>query len=138
MIETKFFEIRDKGTMMPIMVNKVWRNRESDPDSHWLLGKAGFGSEPCYIMTILTSMKCEYNPFEWEDRRTLYNAHRFLCDSFEFLSDGQVIDVEYILQETDEPKQSERQSYQEAVNWLEEKVASGEIKTITLNNGETK
>jgi len=42
----------------------------------------------------------------WEDR-TMYNAHKFIQANFEKLSDGDVIDVEFILGETQKKKTAE-------------------------------
>jgi hypothetical protein len=48
-----------------------------------------------------------YDPYDWNDR-TMQTAHNYIAKNFDDLSNGDVVDVEYILEETDEPKISER------------------------------
>lgn len=51
-------------------------------------------------------MACS-DPHEWGDR-TNANAHMHIIQNWDVLSSGDVVDVEYILKETTEPKKSER------------------------------
>jgi hypothetical protein len=47
-------------------------------------------------------------------QRTMRQAHLYITAHFDELSDGQVIDIEWILKETSKPKVSERLTLQEA------------------------
>ena len=51
-----------------------------------------------------------YDPFAWgSDTRTYQVAHQYIIDHFDELESGAVVDVEFILKETTEPKKSERE-----------------------------
>jgi hypothetical protein len=107
---TKTFEIRDRLTFLPALAIRLEPGSEAD---RFILGRAGFGtssdSQGVFILLIkLTDNKTEYGSAEWNDR-TMTVAHRFIDANFDDLESGSVIDVEYILGETKEPKKSERQ-----------------------------
>lgn len=101
-METKLFEIRDRMTFIPAMAVRI--SGADDP----LLWRAGFAiSEITSVILIhLTRDQCHYDPFQWGDR-TVYTAHRFIEREWSSLKNGAVVDVEYILNESDTPKQSE-------------------------------
>ncbi len=104
-METKLFELRDKGTFIPIACMSC----ESDADQErWLLRRAGFGPDNRLIQLISFNRKqTAYDCYDWSDR-TYQTAHRYIQKNWDSLKNGQVIDVEFILEETDEPKTSER------------------------------
>jgi hypothetical protein len=48
-----------------------------------------------------------YDPFKWSNR-TMHTARRWLEEHFDEVQTGDVVDVQFILEETDKPKVSER------------------------------
>lgn len=99
-MKTKFIEIRDRGTFIPALAILI-----SGADGY-LARRAGFGEEPCvYLMTLATE-KCSYDPFHWGNR-TMTGAHMWIRDHWDRLSDGDVVDVEYLAGESTAPKRSE-------------------------------
>lgn len=56
-------------------------------------------------------MQAEYDSFNWSNARTMHVAHEYLKEHFDDLESGAVIDVEFILGETETPKRSEREEY---------------------------
>ena len=99
-METKLFEIRDRGTFIPVLAVSI-----SDEDG-FLAKRAGFGSR-CIQVVHFAHGKTSYDPYGW-DNRTMKNAHAFIEKNWDDLKNEEVIDVEFILGETKEPKKSER------------------------------
>ena len=102
---TKLFEVRDRATFLPVMATQV---RFQNEGQTFLLNRCGFMSE-CHI--ILTRLRGESpssaDAYFWNDR-TMQTAHDYIQKNFNTLNDGDVIDVEFILGETKQPKISER------------------------------
>ena len=113
-MKTKTFEIRDRATFIPILAVKLEPGCEAD---RFLLGRAGFGITPKkqaeYIYLIRISGgegKAACDPYDWGvSPRTLHTAHLHIMEHFDELESGSVVDVEFILGETKEPKVSEAQ-----------------------------
>jgi hypothetical protein len=114
---TKAFELRDRGTFIPVIAIKMVPSAHT-PDQPvaeaFLLRRAGFGfDDPCIV---LCRMECSgvdrnatYDAFSWGvNPRTFHVAHLHLMENFDALESGAVIDVEFILGETEQPKISER------------------------------
>ena len=109
---SKLFEIRDRCTFIVVLATKLDPNSERD---RYLLSRAGYGrnkeDQEKYIqLTYLSGGKgqscCDI--YDWEGgARTLPQAHLYIIEHFNELISGEVIDVEYILNETDAPKVSE-------------------------------
>lgn len=97
--ETKFFEVRDSGTHIPIMATLLTKG-----ESWWCyqMRRAGWGPETkqVFVVVNLLTMESQYDNQEWKSRRTMPNAHRFIEENWETLTSGDVIDVEYILGDT--------------------------------------
>jgi hypothetical protein len=78
------------------------------------LGRAGFGTEPenqaqYIILMRLTDSESHFDPMGWPGgSRTMRAAHYHILDNFENLKSGDVVDVQFILEETEWPKVSER------------------------------
>ena len=110
MIEAKLIEIRDALTFIPAMCFKVMGTEEAD---RYLIASAGYGKEDIeqyqrYTFLIrLNDLECKYDPNHWGDR-TMFNAHKYVEDYYELIDSGDVIDVEYILQEKSTVKASQR------------------------------
>jgi hypothetical protein len=125
---TKAFEIRDRGTFIPVIAIKMvpaanWpagtREEESiservEETERYLLRRAGYGfDEPCVMLVRMDAngqvRQASYDPYGWGER-TFPVAHNYIIDHFDELESGAVIDVEFLLGESKEPKQSERVS----------------------------
>lgn len=96
---TKTLEIRDRGTFIPALAIQV------SGDDGYLMRRAGFKNPMVYLIALATE-KAKYDPYNW-DNRTMKTAHLFIEEHFSELTDGQVIDVEFILGERATPKPSE-------------------------------
>lgn len=110
-MELKMFEIRDSGTYIPIIAIKL--GAENLAQLH-MLGRAGYGLIPeeqsKYVLlaqidggigTITTDL------YAWGNR-TMRTAHEYIQNNFDSLENGAVVDVEFVLGETKQPKISER------------------------------
>ena len=97
---TKLFEIRDSMTFIPVLAVAI-----SDADG-FLARRAGFGSR-CIQLVHFAGGKTSYDPYDW-DNRTMQRAHLYIQQFWDDLKDHDVVDVEFILGETKEPKQSEK------------------------------
>ncbi len=109
---TKTFEVRDAGTFMPVLAIRLGSSEERD---RYLMARAGFGTSSFiqrgYILIHpLCYNECSYDSFFWlkNGTRTLHVAHQFILKNFDELDTGAVIDVQYILGETETPKKSEQ------------------------------
>lgn len=109
-------EVRDKGTFIPVMAVRLLHELD-DPDENdqaaWMLRKCGFGDIPSDFVVVfrmdIHPIKGMWSPYEWTGAsRTMPTAHDYIMGNFHKLKDGDVVDVEWILGETDHPKQSDR------------------------------
>lgn len=111
----KLFEVRDSATFMPVMAVRLLVKNSQEQD-HYLLRRAGYGSEqilglmesePYIILTKLDGVTAQYDPYSWTGR-TMSIAHQYIIKYWDTIKSGDVIDVQFLLGETTEPKQSER------------------------------
>lgn len=101
-MESKFVEIRDHGTCVPALAIKI------TGDDDWCARRAGFGDTPCiYLVQLATEQAC-YDPYHWNNPRTMGTAHGWLVAHFDELENSQVLDVRVILGERAEPVVSDR------------------------------
>jgi hypothetical protein len=116
MIETKLFEIRDRATFIPVIaslmeVSGTWNDAALAED--YLLRRCGFRPTTNLIwMSRIQSHPepASYAPYDLGGGpRTIYVAHDYIRTHWAELRSGAVIDVEFILGETDAPKRSERE-----------------------------
>ncbi len=117
-MEVKLFEIRDRGTFIPVMATRLIVNElgEMGEAELWLLRRAGYNesqvlisvAEPYIILCKLDGVEAQYDSFSWPNQRTMGNTHRHIIELWSELKSGDVIDVEFILGETQTPKESER------------------------------
>lgn len=115
----KAIEIRDRGTFIPAlavkMVPAVNLKDGNDFAERYLLRRAGYGFvNPCVVLCRMEASGVDrnatYDPFAWgAQTRTYQVAHQYIIDHFDELESGAVVDVEFILKETTEPKKSERE-----------------------------
>lgn len=105
---TKTLEIRDRATFIPAFAMQMQPDNEGQ---RYLLRRAGYSCQPDDKIIILGMLnnpsRAAYDPYDWNDR-TMQTAHNYIAKNFDDLSNGDVVDVEFILDETDEPKESER------------------------------
>jgi hypothetical protein len=107
-MQVKMLEVRDKGTFIPVLCIRPVPENEGQ---RYLLrrdGYAGDESEHCIIVVKAQCRGVSYDPYNWpSDTRTMPNAHHYIEQHWNELKDGDVVDVQFILGETDKPKISE-------------------------------
>lgn len=85
----------------PIAANEAQR---------YLLRRDGYVAHEYESCVILIKPQCRgvaHDPFRWNDR-TMRTAHQYVEKHWDELSDGDVVDVEFVLGEREAPKASER------------------------------
>lgn len=111
-MEVKTFEVRDAGTFIPCIAIRLNPATEAD---RYLIARAGYGKraedqgEYVIFGRLQAESEFQYDPFKWGNR-TMQIAHDHTRTLFETLESGAVIDVQFILGETKEPKKSESMS----------------------------
>jgi hypothetical protein len=118
-MKVKLLELRDEGTFIPLLcvdmnptIPESPYGTKADPGAQrYLLRRCGYpcDGEPNIAITHLScdGMACSNDSYFWSDR-TYAVAHRYIIEHWADLKDGDVIDVQFILGETKEPKVSER------------------------------
>jgi hypothetical protein len=105
----KMFEVRDEGTTIPVLAIKPVGENEAE---EWLVTRAGYGPKEdaanYVILVQLDGCKATHDPYNWDFARTMKQAHMYIREYFDILPSGTVVDVQYILGESDKPKQPER------------------------------
>jgi len=91
-------------TLIPVIATAL---ASEQTEERYLLGRAGYGYPADVMLTRLCESTSAYAPHGW-DGRTMPVAHHYIEEHFDELETGAVIDVEYILGETEAPKASER------------------------------
>lgn len=105
-MQTKLFEIRDRRTFIPVIATRMFS--QGNESELYLLRRGGFSNEhPLIMVTKVEGDACNYDCYSW-DNRTMRAAHKFIEENFPALVSGDVIDVEFILGETNISKISER------------------------------
>jgi hypothetical protein len=99
-MKMKLLEIRDTGTFIPAIAIAV-----SGRD-HYLLRQAGYGIRRDILLGSLNKGLLTYNAFDWVEcgSRTMHQAHLWIIKNWDHLNSGDVVDVEYILGETNTKK----------------------------------
>ncbi len=100
---TKLIEIRDSMTKIVALAIKTFGET---PEEERFFRADGFGKDTVMLMRM-ERQEAHYDPFAWSNRRTMTTAHRYIQQHFDELPAYGVVDVEYILGETDKPKASE-------------------------------
>lgn len=104
-MQVKLFEVRDRMTFLSVFAIST---REANQGQGYLLGRCGFESGDAVILGYLNGERnSSADAYHWNDR-TMQSAHLYIEKHFYELNDGDVVDVEFILGETDKPKISER------------------------------
>lgn len=110
-LDSKILEVRDCGTHIPVLaIRMLAKNQVQD---YYIHERCGYCSDGGTIMVvILDDGRGTNNPYDWEARgmgpRTLPTAHAYIERHFDILRDGDVVDVQFILHESDVVKTSER------------------------------
>ena len=109
---SKLLEIRDEGTKISALAIKL--GNETSEEENEILRHAGWGDNPKdrwdhrYVLLLQLDggiREAHNDPFQWRDgSRTMFNAHLFIKDHFDELNTGDIVDVQYLLGETDHPK----------------------------------
>jgi len=109
-MEVKCLEIRDSATFLPVIcIRPVAEN----PKQRYLLrrdGYSGDNTEQCIILIDAQCRGASYYPYDWPNR-TRQVAHNYIQNNWQFLKDGDVVDVQFILGETPTPKESEEETW---------------------------
>lgn len=113
-MELKLFEVRDRGTCIPVAAIRL---TPADEVERWLVWLAGYGksAQEQGEYVLLFRLDCAgheiaADPYYWQGPRTLFEAHTYLQQYFAALSSGSVIDIEYLLGERKEPRDSDREA----------------------------
>lgn len=120
MITTKLLEIRDAGTFIPALAIQL---DVDGTDGEYLLRRAGYGlGQRAVVLVKLIGGDAASDPYKWPPgTRTMLIAHLVIAGhkhreivedrarSFDELSNGDVVDVEWLLGLTHAPKRSEQQ-----------------------------
>lgn len=104
---TKVFEVRDNATNIGVIATKM---QPEMPAEDYQLARNGFSlqGDALILVTKLSSSESSWDAFKWRDgTRTMFEAHRYIEEHFDELKTGDVIDVRYILGETDRPAMSD-------------------------------
>lgn len=102
MIDVKTVEIRDTATHIPAMATRF-------RGVNYQFVRAGFEPHVYYVMlTKLTTPESQDDPYKWSGCRTMRIAHCHLINHWDEIEDGSVLDVRFILGETDKPVESDR------------------------------
>ena len=96
-MQMKSIEIRDHRTFIPAMAIKLHPENESEQYNVLLM-----------LLVRMDGTACANDPHSWPSPRTMSVAHAWLEQHFDEVKDGDVIDVQFIIGETQEPKKSER------------------------------
>lgn len=123
-MEVKLFEVRDSMTFIPCIGIKLKARLETDifgvttnqdlecqDKENYLLKRCAFDKGGEYILFgKLIGGQIVYDFLCWDMSvgRTMRAAHQYVEKHWDKLFSGDVIDIEYILGETKEPKKSER------------------------------
>lgn len=108
-MEVKCLEIRDVGTFIPVIC--IRPVAENDAQCY-LLRRDGYRADAGEYCVIYINAQCRgvaYDCYDWPaNPRTHRTAHKYIRDHWHELTDGDVIDLQFILGETTAPKASER------------------------------
>ena len=108
----KLFEIRDEGTFIVAMAVQLSPSNNKD---QYLLARAGYGTKELeqgeYIWVSMIDGgqgKSFSDPYDWAGSRTMNVAHQYIKNNWAKLKSGEVVDVSFILGESESPKLSEQ------------------------------
>jgi hypothetical protein len=97
---SKTFEIRDRATFIAAIATRI------DDFDNPLVRRCGYLSPSVLLCRLDGTGRVASSHYDWGDR-TMHVAHNYIEQHWDALSDRAVIDVEFILGETQEIKASE-------------------------------
>ena len=108
----KTLEIRDRGTFIPVLA--IQMQAVNSKQAYYIHHRCGYPPDGSSIMLMcLNDGRATDDPYEWQTLRmgprTMPVAHDYIIKNFGKLEDGDVIDVEFILGESQHLKISERE-----------------------------
>lgn len=108
MLPNKIFEVRDHMTRISILAIGMFPHGNPEPVENAHLKTCGYPPFATEVMIVRLDGegKVSVDPFSWGDR-TYATAHAYIRDHFDDLPSGAVIDVRFILGETEAPAESE-------------------------------
>lgn len=109
-METKVLEIRDDGTLIPVVAFSTIAGNDAE---RYLLERAGFDQSEHRIGSVVVvrfhETQAQYSPHKWPGgARTMLVAHLYIKEHFNELKSGDVVDVEHIMGLRTTAKLSER------------------------------
>ena len=105
-MKLKILEIRDEGTHVPVMVIQMLA--EDEVQAWYVHGRCGHPRDGSGVGLVrLDYGDGKFDPHGWGGR-TMPVAHDWIIRHFAELQDGDVVDVQHILGETQVKKLSER------------------------------
>ena len=111
-METKFFELRDAGTFIPVLCVQLDSSNEAE---RYLLARAGYGPISSVHRTYVLMMgingggdEVRCDPNYWVNNRTRACCHQYIITHWDELKSGDVVDYEFVTGLKAEPKTSER------------------------------
>ena len=113
MADTLMLEVRDRGTLIPVLAIRPGGGADSDAEQ-WLWLRAGYGDAEAQHEYVLLaevnggSGRITCDPYDWGSNHTLRAAHDYIRQHWYDLRDGDVVDVEFIRGDSIAPKVSER------------------------------
>ncbi len=121
-MEVKILEVRDRATFIPVVAVRMFPTTGKGTDygrsyvrQRYLLRRVGYPcDDPAQAQVLLARASGDgfaySDPYSWVGSRTMCIAHDYILARWGELIDGDVVDVEFILGETTEPKKSERET----------------------------
>lgn len=105
-MEVKMLEIRDICTTIPVIAIKT---ASETADEMKFFDRAGFCDDSVILIKATGYVECECDCYDWrkDGTRTMFHAHQFIVANFDDIPNMSVIDIEFILNESEAPKKSE-------------------------------
>ena len=105
-LDSKVIEVRDSCTHIPVLAIRMLA--KNGIQNYYIHSRSGYPKDgSCIAVVKLADCDGNCDPYAWTNR-TMFNAHHYIYDHFDELSDGDVVDVEFILGENPTKKVSER------------------------------
>lgn len=103
-MQAKALEVRDRATFIPIVALAMSAANE---EQRYLMSRVGFNGDGSQVIVMqMNDQRASSDPYDWS--RTMRVAHEYILRHFDELTDGEVIDVEYLLGESKQKRISER------------------------------
>lgn len=104
-MEIKVLEVRDVATTMRVMAIRL-ADVTNDIATTEIIKIAGYAPALSNMILVINlgEPRVEYSAYSWRGSRTMRYAHEYIEENFNELKNGDVVDVEFILGETQEKK----------------------------------